>query len=650
MIQSLPCEWHRCKQGTNAAARRRFPSYVYAVDISSDSTKVVAASYGPADNVRLFDITSSTQLLPTISHGYIWTVKFSPDGSRFATASDGSGVRVYSTHDGRVLFDSGTRCSTESSQLVTPLAWSADGQQLFVPSKGKITSFSISDSSSSEWPIHDARYPVSIVSNGRFIACSAGSSVSLWDCMSQKQIGSFITHHAAVMCIALTPSGGYLACGIGNNITIHDLRDVLPSTFFVVGLPLIQVSDQTFKSWTQSIPTNTEALLSEEIKSASSPSHNLLACRAIVRARLKRVALAMEDGKQSLRVQPSPIGYIAMAVALLGQGDREGALRIFDFAFHDCERDDIRFILLLKSILVFESGNQEDAIIRLELLATRADDGNDNDTTYLYTQVLAVMYMKKGNYGRAISLIERAKNLTPEDKQCFPLITISLIFGWSFDGLDVVAQQRLCETLYAEGRTVEAVEILLNIIKMPDKDTQGSKTKADWVADFIQKCAVTLERVGDEASRSAKHDDAITQYSTALSLSPPSPAGLLIKRSKARTAKGLWKDALQDAKEAVKADSSNPWGYEAKHAALHEAKRYDEAIDALNSMLHAIEQSRNPELRQLRKNYISPSDTIAAINSVAREILKHCPLVVIDVTTGHKLFHPRQENWTTNGS
>ncbi|KIK15491.1 hypothetical protein PISMIDRAFT_71898, partial [Pisolithus microcarpus 441] len=187
-------------------------NFVGAVDISSDSAKVVASSNAATNNVRLFDISSGTQLLPPISHRYSRGVKFSPDGSRFATASNDCGFRVYSTHNGQVLFDSGTRCSPNSSSIVTPLVWSADGQQLFVASKGKITSFSISDSTSSEWPIHETSN-VSIASNGIFIACSPDSSVLLWDCMSRRQIGPIITHAADVWCIALSPSGGYLACG-----------------------------------------------------------------------------------------------------------------------------------------------------------------------------------------------------------------------------------------------------------------------------------------------------------------------------------------------------------------------------------------------------------------------------------------------------
>ncbi|KAI6041631.1 hypothetical protein EDC04DRAFT_3089025 [Pisolithus marmoratus] len=165
------------------------------------------------------------------------------------------------------------------------------------------------------------------------------------------------------------------------------------------------------------------------------------------------------------------------------------------------------------------------------------------------------------------------------------------------------------------------------------KDVQPKQRRFSS-ASLVAAGSLALERDGDEAFRSVKHDDAISQYSTALSLSPPSPAGLLIKRSRARAAKGLWEDALQDADEVVKVDPSYSSGYEAKHAALHGPKRYDEAIDAFKSMLHVIEQSDDPAIKQLRKNYISPSERTEAIYLLVREILERCPLVAIDVTTG----------------
>ncbi|KAI6040396.1 hypothetical protein EDC04DRAFT_1508499 [Pisolithus marmoratus] len=598
---------------------------VLSVDISSDCTTIATTDYNTA---QAFNTASGVRLFSPLTLHYGRGLKFSPDGSRFATASAHYGFRVHNTHDGAILFDSGPE-DLGNRWPVTPLAWSTDGQQLFVAGWGKVTCYNVSESSSSQWSIHETSR-ASLASNGRFIACSAGSSVSLWDCMSHKQIGSIIKHAAEIISIALSPSGKYLACGLkGGKIAIHNLRDVLPLGYFYHLLPLLQVSDEALKSWTQDDPTKTEVLLSDEIMTASSPSHYLSANRALIRARSKRLALATEDAKESLRIQPSPIGYIAMAVALLGQGDREAALCTFDLAFHDCELRDNRYLLLLKSMLVFECGNQQEAITRVEHLAMRANNDNDDKATYLYTQVLGAMYIKEENYGRAVPLIERAINLAPKDLKCPSLETISLIFGWSFDGLGIVAQQRLCETLYAEERTAEALEVLLNMIKTSDEEIRGSKEAGDWIADFTKKCISTLEHVDHEVFRPVKRDDAITQDSTALSLS-----SLFVMRSRARAARGLWEDALQDAVEAVKADHSNPWGYEAKHVALHGAKRYDEAIDAFKAMLHAIEDSHDPAIRHLRRNYVFPSETVASIDSTVREILKSCPLVVIDVATG----------------
>ncbi|KIN95948.1 hypothetical protein M404DRAFT_164563, partial [Pisolithus tinctorius Marx 270] len=159
---------------------------VMGVDISSDGTKLATADGVYA---RIFSFPSGDKLLPSLPHDYVAAVKFSPDGSRLATVSRVNGFRVYSTVDGNILFDS-------------------------------------------EWSICENQSRVSIASNGRFIACAAGSLVSLWDCVSHEQIGSIISHTTEVRWVALSPSGRYLACGNGKNITIHDLRDVLPLSYF----------------------------------------------------------------------------------------------------------------------------------------------------------------------------------------------------------------------------------------------------------------------------------------------------------------------------------------------------------------------------------------------------------------------------------
>ena len=63
---------------------------------------------------------------------------------------------------------------------------------------------------------------------------------------------------------------------------------------------------------------------------------------------------------------------------------------------------------------------------------------------------------------------------------------------------------------------------------------------------FRQRCTEKLEHLGDLAVDAQQLDDAITQYSVALSLDLPIPH-VFIKRSKVYMAKRSWKEALVDA-------------------------------------------------------------------------------------------------------
>ena len=64
--------------------------------------------------------------------------------------------------------------------------------------------------------------------------------------------------------------------------------------------------------------------------------------------------------------------------------------------------------------------------------------------------------------------------------------------------------------------------------------------------DFKQRCAEKLEHLGDIAVVARRHNTAINQYSTALSLNPVTPQNLFMKRSNVHIAKGSWEDAIDD--------------------------------------------------------------------------------------------------------
>ncbi|KAF9228991.1 WD40 repeat-like protein [Gyrodon lividus] len=483
---------------------------VRAIDVSNDSTRIATGSHD--HTVQIFSITSGKRLLVPLQHSNIvMGVKFSPDDSRLATATHcHDSVRVYDSHSGEIIFDIPVKISPY--HRCTPFVWSSDSRCLFTVVPGKITSFDLSISSRTEWSIHNTDADASIVSNGKFIACSAGSTVSIWDPISRTQIGPVLEHNSTIWDIALSSDGRYLACVHDTKITLHRLNDLLSHSYFS-NPSLMEVSEEVLKSWSETDLNKTETTLSDEIQHASKPSHHAFANRSLVRVRSKQslALLAIDDAKESLQIQPSPIGHIAMAIALLAQGDRDGSFCAFDLAFYECEPHETWLLLLFKAVLVFEGGRQDDAMKRVDYLAKR----RNNDATYLCHQARAVlggMYMHKREYGRAISHFESAKKAAPINGDCPPLVTISLIFGWAFDGLDIASQQHMYEVLFVEGRLREAAEILQNMVKESSEDAQKGKTIADWIVDFTQKYAATAREVTQEGSSDQTHQISTTDH------------------------------------------------------------------------------------------------------------------------------------------
>ena len=94
---------------------------------------------------------------------------------------------------------------------------------------------------------------------------------------------------------------------------------------------------------------------------------------------------------------------------------------------------------------------------------------------------------------------------------------------------------------------------------------------------FRQRFFDQLEHLGDTAADAQRYDEAISHYTTALSLTPPSSQDLLIKRGKAYMKVGSWQLSLDDANQVlhsrlsaanlidaylqvIKLDPSSPWG------------------------------------------------------------------------------------------
>ena len=69
------------------------------------------------------------------------------------------------------------------------------------------------------------------------------------------------------------------------------------------------------------------------------------------------------------------------------------------------------------------------------------------------------------------------------------------------------------------------------------------------LSDFRQRAAEKPEDLGDAAAAAQRYDEAISLYTTALSLKPRSTQGILAKRSKMYMSIGSWEQALDDANQ-----------------------------------------------------------------------------------------------------
>ncbi|KAI9571630.1 hypothetical protein HD554DRAFT_1798183 [Boletus coccyginus] len=147
--------------------------------------------------------------------------------------------------------------------------------------------------------------------------------------------------------------------------------------------------------------------------------------------------------------------------------------------------------------------------------------------------------------------------------------------------------------------------------------------RVQWERDFRGRCIEKLEKLGDTARDSKKHEEAVRYYSAALSLDPTNANDILLKRSN----------------ELIELDPSSHRGYEEKHAAFHGMGRYGEASEAFRTMLSKLEQSPDLQIRELRSNYI---DATATIQQEVQVTVRDMPRVLIDTTTG-RLYDKTQQ-------
>ena len=202
--------------------------WVRAVDVSPDGSRIATGSYDKTACV--WSLSTGKRLLAPLQHDWsLAAVKFSPNGSLIATATwCRTSLCIYDNATGRLLLSLPIQVSSSENQS---LAWSSDSKHLFALSRdGYIHRLDMYNNTTtlSDWHIHSSANSrcIALSSDDRYIAASAGSSVSFWNTTTQKQVGPVVQHPTLIVSMALSEKYD-LAIGGGKQIALRNIYDVL---------------------------------------------------------------------------------------------------------------------------------------------------------------------------------------------------------------------------------------------------------------------------------------------------------------------------------------------------------------------------------------------------------------------------------------
>ncbi|KAG2367935.1 hypothetical protein BDR07DRAFT_1478513 [Suillus spraguei] len=187
------------------------------------------------------------------------------------------------------------------------------------------------------------------------------------------------------------------------------------------------------------------------------------------------------------------------------------------------------------------------------------------------------------------------------------------------------------------------------------KELAASCLNADIRACRVVQAYLRVQ-LGIKALDDARHDEAVDHFTAALNTSDPSSKldihemyedlvvgaidldytsdVIFANRSKANLGKLLWKDTLLDAQKVTELNPSSHVGYQLAHAALCGAQRYDEAIDAFTIMLSKLDDAPETQIRDLRQQYVSPSEVGDTIQRAIWNELEYAPLRLLNTSAG----------------
>ncbi|KAG2363059.1 hypothetical protein BDR07DRAFT_1332384 [Suillus spraguei] len=607
------------------------------------------------------------------SHG-ISSLDFSPDTTELVTGSGDCGVNLWNTTTWErpemgpkpIYWSSSVRC----------VRYSPSGELLAIATDNNINIFNPETRKcAASFEAHKTgNMSIAWVPDGNRLLSGGNSfdpTIREWDTLTWNQVGDPWTGHmGSIKAIAINPAGTLAASASeDSDVRLWQLSDRRTITIFKHSYPMQYVTfsidgerllsggeDKKTSEW--AVPnlginsnilainmisrnalitgdlSTAEELLTQEIN-INTNDYTSYANRSFVLARKNDWDRALDDAIKSISIQPSLTGYISKGIAHCGKGHVLDTRISFNiaFLFTNQESEAVHFLLLIKVIALFNLDQLEEAMLLLkELAATRPNpDIFACRVVEAHLRVqLGIKALNDARHNEAVEYFTAAINSSAFSSN-FIREDFVVLFGWDLKSLWQKAHQKQCDARLQAGRFEEAVQSFQHMMDTIDNSTKASCL--DWSNAFKEECSTHCLANGDAALAASNYDKAINLYSAAIDLNSASHV-VFVRRSKAKSDKTLWDDALLDAQKAIELDPSSYAGYQVKHAALRGAQRYDEAIEAFRIMLSKLDNAPEAQIRELRQQYVSPPEVEDAIQTVAWTELESAPLRLLNTSTG----------------
>ncbi|KAG1793297.1 uncharacterized protein HD556DRAFT_1443722 [Suillus plorans] len=365
--------------------------------------------------------------------------------------------------------------------------------------------------------------------------------------------------------------------------------------------------------------------------------------RSFVKARNSDWDHVLEDVLKSTSIQPSLMGCISKGIAHCGKKQFQDAMKAFDLAFMYVEADlnKTRLLLLIEVIASFNANKHDEAIMRVQELATTRPNPNflvcGIVKAYLHVQ-LGMNALDDARHNEAVGHFTAAVNAIGFSSMSAihsRYDVFAVLFGWGLRSFWRTAHRNWCNALLRVGKLPEAIKAYRY---MMDRADEATKACLDWSTGKSSKLyaaagVADLAGSGDAALAAGNYDRVIELYSAAINLNLATDT-IFANRSTARSGKILWNDAFLDAEKVIELDPSSYFGYQLKHAVLHDAHRYDEAIEAFKIMISKLENTFDTQTQNLGQKHVGPSEAERAIEESMTAQLNDAPYLLINTSTG----------------